>query len=122
MSCSFIHSPGPFLISVASERHCVAAAGTDVANKRSVVSPFGLLQQAYIRLVLSGVLLNGIFVQAGCSRAGKPLDIVSAFQAYGEYVTGTIDEDERADVINNACPGAGACGGMYVCVEGWPFT
>lgn len=38
---------------------------------------------------------------------------VSAFQAYGEAVNGTIEEGERSDVIRNACPGAGACGGMY---------
>ena len=45
--------------------------------------------------------------------AGKPLDIVSAFQSYGEYLAGTITEDERGDIIQKACPGAGACGGMY---------
>ncbi|RKO95365.1 dihydroxy-acid and 6-phosphogluconate dehydratase, partial [Caulochytrium protostelioides] len=46
-------------------------------------------------------------------QAGKPLDIVSAFQCYGEYLSGRIDEATRADTIAHACPGAGACGGMY---------
>ena len=43
----------------------------------------------------------------------RPLDIVSAFQSYGEFFTHKIDEAERHGIIRNACPGAGACGGMY---------
>ncbi len=41
------------------------------------------------------------------------LDIVSAFQSYGEYIAGKIDEETRHSIVNNSCPGAGACGGMY---------
>ncbi len=44
---------------------------------------------------------------------GKPVDIVSAFQSYGEFLAGHIDEQRRQDIVRNACPGAGACGGMY---------
>jgi len=44
---------------------------------------------------------------------GKPVDIVSAFQSYGEFLAGRIDEEQRQDIVRNACPGAGACGGMY---------
>jgi dihydroxy-acid dehydratase len=43
----------------------------------------------------------------------EKLDIVSAFQCYGEYLAGTLDEVGRAEVVANSCPGAGACGGMY---------
>ena len=43
----------------------------------------------------------------------KTLDIVSAFQSYGEYIAHTIDDDERFQVVRHACPGPGACGGMY---------
>jgi len=43
----------------------------------------------------------------------QPLDIVSAFQSYGEYLAGKIDEERRQAIVRNACPGAGACGGMY---------
>jgi dihydroxy-acid dehydratase len=43
----------------------------------------------------------------------RPLDIVSAFQSYGEYIAGRIDEDTRTAIVRNACPGPGACGGMY---------
>ena len=43
----------------------------------------------------------------------QTLDIVSAFQSYGEFIAGKIDEQTRQNIVNHACPGAGACGGMY---------
>ena len=60
------------------------------------------------------VMVYGGTIRAGC-RPGKSekLDIISAFQAYGEYVTGQIDDAERLSVVKDACPGPGACGGMY---------
>lgn len=58
-----------------------------------------------------------IMVYGGTIRAGKAsgesLDIVSAFQAYGEFAYDRITEDERQTIVENACPGPGACGGMY---------
>ncbi len=44
---------------------------------------------------------------------GETLDIVSAFQSYGAYIAGGIDEEERQQIVQHSCPGAGACGGMY---------
>ncbi len=44
---------------------------------------------------------------------GKKLDIVSAFQSYGEFLAGTITDEERRAIVKHSCPGAGACGGMY---------
>ena len=44
---------------------------------------------------------------------GKKLDIVSAFESYGEYIAGSLDEEGLKCVLQHACPGAGACGGMY---------
>ena len=41
------------------------------------------------------------------------LDIISAFQSYGEYIAGKIDDEEREKIVEHSCPGAGACGGMY---------
>ena len=41
------------------------------------------------------------------------LDIISAFQAYGEFLSNKIDDEERVQVIQKSCPGAGACAGMY---------
>ncbi len=43
----------------------------------------------------------------------KTLDIVSAFQSYGEFIAGKIEEPEREGIVEHACPGPGACGGMY---------
>jgi dihydroxy-acid dehydratase len=58
-----------------------------------------------------------LMVYGGTIRAGKwnghSLDIVSAFQCYGQYISGQIDEETRANIVRNSCPGAGACGGMY---------
>lgn len=44
---------------------------------------------------------------------GRDLDIVSAFQCYGEYLSQRISDEDRQQIVRHACPGAGACGGMY---------
>ncbi len=44
---------------------------------------------------------------------GATLDIVSAFQSYGEFIAGKISEESREGIVEHSCPGAGACGGMY---------
>ncbi|KAJ9622658.1 dihydroxy-acid dehydratase ilv3 [Taxawa tesnikishii (nom. ined.)] len=61
------------------------------------------------------LMVYGGTIAAGCGQMPKnaKLDIVSAFQAYGQFLTGEIKEEERSDIIRHACPGAGACGGMY---------
>jgi dihydroxy-acid dehydratase len=59
------------------------------------------------------IMVYGGTIKPGCSQGGEPIDIVSAFQAYGQYISGEIDEKQRFDIIRNACPGGGACGGMY---------
>jgi dihydroxy-acid dehydratase len=43
----------------------------------------------------------------------ETLDIVSAFQSYGEFIAGKIDDQGRQQIVEHACPGPGACGGMY---------
>ncbi|MFM7107376.1 MAG: dihydroxy-acid dehydratase [Planctomycetaceae bacterium] len=65
------------------------------------------------RLNRPALMVYGGTIRAGHLADGTPLDIVSAFQCYGEYVAGRIDDSRRADVVRHACPGAGACGGMY---------
>lgn len=65
------------------------------------------------RLNRPSIMVYGGTIRAGCSPGHEKLDIVSAFQAYGEYQYERIDETERAEIIRNACPGPGACGGMY---------
>ncbi|CDH53344.1 dihydroxy-acid dehydratase [Lichtheimia corymbifera JMRC:FSU:9682] len=59
------------------------------------------------------LMVYGGTIKPGKGCGGETLDIVSAFQAYGQYVSGEIDETKRFDIIRNACPGPGACGGMY---------
>ena len=58
-----------------------------------------------------------LMVYGGTIRPGKwngeSLDIVSAFQCYGQYLSGQITDEEREEIVRHACPGAGACGGMY---------
>ena len=59
------------------------------------------------------LMIYGGTIKPGCNKKGDPLDIVSAFESYGKYLSKEIDEDERFDIVRHACPGAGACGGMY---------
>ncbi|KAI0835738.1 dihydroxy-acid dehydratase [Hypoxylon sp. FL0890] len=59
------------------------------------------------------IMVYGGTIKPGCSKSGAPIDIVSAFQAYGQYISGDITEEQRYDIIRHACPGKGACGGMY---------
>ena len=65
-----------------------------------------------LRLNRPSILVYGGTIASGCVK-DKELDVVSAFEAWGEKVAGKIDENEYKKVIQNACPGAGACGGMY---------
>ena len=65
-----------------------------------------------LRLNRPSILVYGGTIAPGCHN-DKKLDVVSAFEAWGEEVSGKIDESEFSDIIKNACPGAGACGGMY---------
>ncbi len=64
------------------------------------------------RLNRPSLMVYGGTIRAGKSH-GKSLDIVSAFQSYGEFIAGKIEEEERVDIVKHSCPGAGACGGMY---------
>ncbi|KAE9969572.1 hypothetical protein BLS_005314 [Venturia inaequalis] len=61
------------------------------------------------------IMVYGGTIQPGCAKTkeNESIDIVSAFQAYGQFITGEITEEQRFDVIRHACPGSGACGGMY---------
>ena len=65
------------------------------------------------RLNRPSIMVYGGTIRAGCSAKGEKLDIVSAFQSYGQYLSKEIDDNERQDIVRKSCPGAGACGGMY---------
>lgn len=74
-----------------------------------------------VAMALGRLNRPGLVVYGGTTRAGgaagggerRPLDVVSAFQSYGEALAGRITEDERRRIVANACPGKGACGGMF---------
>ncbi len=57
-------------------------------------------------MVYGGTILPGYFEE-------KPVNLVSAFEAYGEFLAGKITESRMNEVLKHACPGQGACGGMY---------
>jgi dihydroxy-acid dehydratase len=67
---------------------------------------------AMARLNRPSLMVYGGTIRAGHA-LGKPRDIISAFQSYGEYLAGVITDEQRVDIVRHACPGAGACGGMY---------
>ncbi|WP_026753983.1 dihydroxy-acid dehydratase [Sediminibacter sp. Hel_I_10] len=67
---------------------------------------------AMIRLNRPSILVYGGTIDSGCHE-GKKLDVVSAFEAWGSKVAGTMSETEYQNIVEKACPGAGACGGMY---------
>ncbi|MGV6831866.1 MAG: dihydroxy-acid dehydratase [bacterium] len=67
---------------------------------------------AMIRLNRPSILVYGGTIDSGCHN-GKKLDVVSAFEAWGSKVAGTMSETEYESIVQKACPGAGACGGMY---------
>ncbi|MCO5194037.1 MAG: dihydroxy-acid dehydratase [Anaerolineae bacterium] len=64
------------------------------------------------RLNRPSLMIYGGTIRAGCIGDSK-LDIVSAFQSYGEYLANKIDDETRRAIVRNSCPGPGACGGMY---------
>jgi dihydroxy-acid dehydratase len=64
------------------------------------------------RLNRPSIMVYGGTIKAGFYNDEK-LDIVSAFQCYGQFIAGQISEEERSEIVRRSCPGAGACGGMY---------
>ncbi|MEE8513595.1 MAG: dihydroxy-acid dehydratase [Gammaproteobacteria bacterium] len=64
------------------------------------------------RLNRPSLMIYGGTIKPG-HRDSQVVDIISAFQSYGEFLAGHIDDTVREDIIKSACPGPGACGGMY---------
>ena len=86
----------------------VAIPGCD-KNMPGVAMAMGRLDRPAI-MVYGGTIRAG---QATIGGVEQKLDVVSAFQSYGQLLAGTITEDERLTIVSEACQGAGACGGMY---------
>lgn len=63
------------------------------------------------------IMVYGGSIKPGSSTCGgsvpQKIDLVSAFQSYGQYISNQISEETRQDIVQHACPGAGSCGGMY---------
>ena len=64
------------------------------------------------RLNRPSLMIYGGTIKPGYHQGNK-VDIISAFQSYGEFISGRIDEQTRNAIVRSACPGPGACGGMY---------
>ncbi|CDH53018.1 dihydroxy-acid dehydratase [Lichtheimia corymbifera JMRC:FSU:9682] len=62
-------------------------------------------------VVYGGTMKRGKGTLGAC--ANRDLDIGNALECNGEFISGKINEEERKDIIRHACPGAGACGGMF---------
>ena len=67
---------------------------------------------AMIRINRPSFMIYGGSMKPGICN-NKEIDVVNAFQSYGQYLNGDIDEDKRKEIIKSACPGSGSCGGMY---------
>lgn len=83
---------------------CIAIPGCDKNMPASLM--------AFARLNRPSLMVYGGTIRPGHLGAEK-IDIISAFQSYGAYLVGNISEEERQSIVQHACPGAGACGGMY---------
>ena len=86
----------------------IALPGCD-KNMPGVVMAMG-------RLNRPALMIYGGTIKPGCATIQgeeRKLDIISAFQSYGEFLTESLNDAERQEIVEHACPGAGACGGMY---------
>ena len=82
----------------------IAIPGCDKNMPGSIIA-MGRLNRPSI-MVYGGTIAPGKY-------QGKDLNIVSAFEALGEKIAGTLSDEDFKGIIKNSCPGAGACGGMY---------
>jgi dihydroxy-acid dehydratase len=83
---------------------CIAIPGCDKNMPGSLIA-MGRVNRPSL-MVYGGTIRPGYW-------DGKKLDIVSSFESYGQFLSGSIDETDLKNVLKHACPGAGACGGMY---------
>lgn len=83
---------------------CIAVAGCDKNMPGAIMGMMRINRPSI--MVYGGTIASGLY-------KGEKLNIVSAFEAFGKKIQGSISEEDYDGVIRNACPGAGACGGMY---------
>ncbi|KAF6141101.1 hypothetical protein GIB67_006546 [Kingdonia uniflora] len=80
-------------------------------NRPSIMVYGGTIKLSYFFFLKYGTV--DVMWEVPGHHEDHTLDIISAFQCYGEFVKGSINDDQRMNVVRNSCPGAGACGGMY---------
>lgn len=80
-------------------------------NMPGVMIAMGRLNRPAL-MVYGGTIKPG-YLPSSDKSSDQALDVISAFQSYGEFISGKMTEEDRKDVVRHACPGAGACGGMY---------
>jgi dihydroxy-acid dehydratase len=95
---------------------CLIAMGR--LNRPALMVYGGTIKPGFTSTHKAGDGIAGPGAKTGDAIAGfvegrEKRDIVSAFQCYGEFLAGRITEEEREQIVRRACPGAGACGGMY---------
>jgi dihydroxy-acid dehydratase len=83
---------------------CIAIPGCDKNMPGSIIG--------MSRINRPSIMVYGGTIKAG-HYEGKKLDVVSAFEAYGKFLAKEYSDDDLKNVLTHACPGAGACGGMY---------
>ena len=82
----------------------IALPGCD-KNMPGAIMAMGRLNRPAI-MVYGGTIAPGHY-------KGEELNIISAFEALGKKISGTISPEDFKEVVKHSCPGAGACGGMY---------
>ncbi|HNR75192.1 MAG TPA: dihydroxy-acid dehydratase, partial [Cyclobacteriaceae bacterium] len=82
----------------------IAVVGCDKNMPGSLIA-MGRLNRPAI-MVYGGTIAGGHY-------KGRELNIISSFEALGEKIKGNLSDEDYKGIIQNSCPGAGACGGMY---------
>ena len=71
------------------------------------------MMMAAVRMNIPVIFVSGGPMKAGHTPSGKTVDLISVFEAVGEFSTGAIDEQELGSIEDNACPTCGSCSGMF---------
>ncbi len=71
------------------------------------------MMMAAVRMNIPVIFVSGGPMKAGCTPSGKTVDLISVFEAVGEFSAGAIDEKELDSIEDNACPTCGSCSGMF---------
>ena len=71
------------------------------------------MMMAALRINIPVIFVSGGPMKAGHTPSGKTVDLISVFEAVGQYSAGKIDESELESIEESACPGCGSCSGMF---------